>query len=263
MKTQRSVFTKSVAILTTGAFFFAACSGETPLSGEAPEQFSVEISVRTPTDTGGFALRSLGTNVLSVADYEGMRRPLQIGGQLTNDPRALLEATEITVPLKSGGDMQLRRTGDLLELVGLGEGAVSQAVTERTAGAIRLTADGLDLFQDGATIDQEPAMRLDLRGLEGHEVMRQAFLSALAINILAASFEDMEHFDPATWAVIATVVAILGAAWLAICGATLNWCMNHCKNRNGFKMGCLGAKVIVKDDVQINFSGNIDCKCTN
>ena len=261
MRKTYSLTSKLIAMLTATGLVGLGCAGAgDPDQGGDPgaREVTMEVWTNLPDDSGRRTLTRMGTNTVTLNDLLTGERELVIDGAQSSDLARLRSGGEIVVPLNTGETATLVRTGDLLELVSFtgdddGAGDLPRGAVE----GVRMLDDGIEVFLSGQE-GSDPDTIVRLSGIEDLDAERAVLVTSLALDTILVSLEDTEQIAPAV--AIAIIAAIVGAAWLAICGGLAWHCASQCQHANGFETQCAGVTVTVNPP-GATVGGGYACRC--
>ncbi|HTE56744.1 MAG TPA: hypothetical protein VK698_38085 [Kofleriaceae bacterium] len=260
MKRTYSLAAKLVAGLTAVAFTGMGCTAGQDPGGADPgaRQVTVQVWTNLPDESGTRQMQDFGSSGFLLDDFASWERALVVDGVETTDLATIRRGNQIVVPLDTGETATLVRRGDRLELdsfTGADDGA--SELPRGAVHAVRLLPAGFEVFLTGSTSDA-PDTVVKLSGIEDLDAEQSALVAALALEAMLVSLEDGEQIAPAI--AIAIIAAIVGAAWLALCGGLAWECAYRCSGWPGFQTQCAGVTVSV-NPTNVQVGGGYSCRC--
>jgi len=260
MKREHSLASKMIAIMTATGVVGLGCSAhESGADGDpGSREVTMEVWTNLPDESGERKMLSMGTSTSTLDEMVSAERDFVIDGGESSDLGRVRSGSEIVVPLNTGDTATLVRKGDRLELVSFtgdddGNGDLPRGAVE----AVRLLDDGIEVFLSGSQgPDADTIVRLS--GIEDLDAERSALVTSLALETILVSLEDTEQIAPAV--AIAIIAAIVGGAWLAVCGGIAWYCAYECAGGNGFEVQCAGVTVTINPP-GANVGGGYSCRC--
>lgn len=260
MKRTFSLKTKLVACTTAVAFAAMGCSAGQDAGSDDPgaREVTMEVLTNVADESGVRHLQSFGATQLTLDEFPSWTRAFVIDGGESYDLDRVRDGVEIVIPLNTGETATIRRDGDRLELVDFtGEDDGTAELPRGAVSSVRMLSSEIQVFLSGST-GAEPDTIVKLSGLDDLDQERTALVTALALNALLVSLEDGEQIAPAV--AIAIIAAIVGAAWLALCGGLAWECAYRCSNYAGFQTQCAGVTVNI-NPTSVQVGGGYSCRC--
>jgi hypothetical protein len=259
MKRTFSLKTKLVACTTTVAFAAMGCgAGQDSAEDPGAREVTMEVLTNVADDSGARQMQSFGTTTLTLDEFPSWTRSFVIDGGESTDLGQVRDGAEIVIPLNTGETATVRREGDRFELVAFtGEDDGTAELPRGAVSAVRMLDSEIQVFLSGGAGDQ-PDTIVRLSGIDDLDQERAALVTALALNALLVSLEDGEQIVPAV--AIAIIAAIVGAAWLALCGGLAWECAYRCQNYAGFQTQCAGVTVNI-NPTSVQVGGGYSCRC--
>lgn len=261
--TRKSKATQATAMITLAVFTGTTIGCTTPDDiDEGSRQVTTEVTARVIGEGGSTQMLTLGTDTTTLGAHKWGTRRLIVDGQESFDVDSLYAATQLTIPLNDGRQLRMNREGNALRVLGVfdtrGERDVQAA--QAPLKELRLGENTVELLRADNT-DGMADIIMKISGIEDLGETRRTFIAGLAMTTLVATVEDGEHIGPA--AAVAIVAAVVGAAWMAACGALLWSAARACQNRNGFEVKCGGLDVDFKAprNVRVRFSWSFSRRC--
>ncbi len=252
--------TKMVAGLTSIAFAAMGCAAQDGAPGvEAGErEVTMEVWTNLADESGTRKLQQLGTSSFALGEYAGWERPFTVDGGESTDLSSVADGAEMVVPLNNGETATLVRRADRLELVSFtGEDDGSSELPRGAVSAVRMLPDGIEVFLAGSG-SKEPDTIVRLSGIDDLDQERSALIESLTLSSLLVSLEDQEQI--AAVVAIAIIVAVVGSAWMAVCGGLAWECAYRCEASNGFETQCASLTVKV-NPTEVQVGGGYGCRC--
>jgi hypothetical protein len=254
-----SLAAKLVAASTALSFVAMGCTaGQDGEIDPGARSVTLEVFTNVPGEDGVRQMQPFGTTEFALDDFQTWERTFVIDGGESTDLAALRTADRIEVPLNTGETATLVRRGDRLELdsfTGTDDGAGE--LPRGAVQAVRMAPGGIEIFLAGSS-GPDPDTVVNLIGIDDLGAEKTALVSALALDALLVSLEDGEQIAPAI--AIAIIAAIVGSAWLAVCGGLAIDCSYRCANNAGFETQCAGVTVSV-NPTSVTVGGGYSCRC--
>ena len=259
MKRTYSLAAKIVAASTALSFAGIGCTaGQDGELDPGARTVTLEVFTNVPGEDGARQMQPFGTTELALGDFQTWERSFVVDGGESSDLADLRTGTRIEVPLNTGETATLVRRGDRLELqsfTGADDGAGE--LPRGAVRAVRMTTAGIEIFLAGSS-GPDPDTVVNLVGIDDLGAEKTALVGALALDALLVSLEDGEQIAPAI--AIAIIAAIVGGAWLAVCGGLAIDCSYRCANNAGFQTQCAGVTVSV-NPTSVTVGGGYSCRC--
>jgi hypothetical protein len=261
MRKTYSVASKLVAMMTAAGVVGLGCTaGQDQDRGGDPgaREVTMEVWTNLPDDSGTRTMTRMGANTSTLDELLKGERGFVVDGGESSDLARVRSGSEIVVPLNTGETATLVRKGDRLELASFtGDDDGAGDLPRGAVHAVRLLDDGFEVFLSGSQ-STDPDTIVRLSGIEDLDAERSALVTSLALATMLVSLEDTEQIVPVV--AIAIIAAIVGSAWLAICGGLAWYCADHCQNFNGFATECAGVTVTTTPP-GVTVGGGYSCRC--
>jgi hypothetical protein len=261
MKRTHSVGTKVVAMMTAVGLVGLGCAGHDPGPDDDPgaREVTVDVFTNLPDESGTRRLQQMGSDSFRLDEVPDWQRALLVDGEETYDLAGVRDGAEIVVPLNTGDTATIARRGDRLELVSFtGDDDGSGDLPRGAVSAVRLLPDQFEVFLSGSG-SSEPDTIVKLSGIEDLTAESRALVLSLALDTLLVSLEDAEQGIPVLVA-IAIIAAVVGSAWLAVCGGLAWECATRCQNASGFETTCANVKVTI-NPTSVQVGSGYSCRC--
>lgn len=245
---RRSLPMQAMALATVTSFLSMVIGCDS----RAPDAVRLEgdIVVRASVLIDG-AHQEVLTESLPFSELPAWDRTIIVDGIPTTDLATLRGAAVVQIPLNTGGTLTLNAVGggDVFAISGYQPRAGEPLLT-----TLRLGDTSVAYHINGA--DWTTQLADVVVTMEGSTEQTLVATERVAMLSLLASVEDQPQIG---WL---AVVAILGGAWLAICGAGLAHCAYSCTGCKGYKFQCFGFTLESNDgDWSVNVGGVAGCEC--